>query len=508
MKKKYAYKLVTNLLSFILSFFTAGLVPRALGVKDYGNFNFATTIVNQIIILLDFRTSTCFYTKLSQRQEDNKLLIFYGLYAIIIILLLSISIGIINLSPLRNILFPGLTVSIISLSIIYVVVNWLLDVMIKIMDANGFTIVLERVRLVNKVISTVILIILYVSSTLDLSSYFFYLYLSSLIVIGSIIYYLKRKTNYNFREIRVVNKKEIKKYAKEFFSYSGPLGFYVALSFIATSVDRWLLQYYGGSEQQGLYSFSFNLTNFCYLFITALVPLFIRELSIAAKEDDIGKMAQLFRRYTPLLYGITAFFCSFIFIEIDDLIMIFGGKEYLDSKFVLAILAFYPLLSTYSNLSGSVIYATGKTKIFFRLSLILTPIGLLFSFFLLNDKLGYNLGALGLAVKNSILELSSILVILFYNSRFLKISFWYYVFHMIYSVLPLILIGYFARVFVVYLIGMLNLSSTSLVVFLSTGIVYTIFAVVLTLLFPNIFGLRKKELRNLLNIKQFNTFNK
>lgn len=498
LKKRYFYKLSTNLIVFIINITTAGIVPRALGVENYGKFNYVTTVFKQIVSLLDLRSSMCFYTKFSQRQKENKLLIFYTYYVISILILLVVITFAISTTRLKILLFSNIRSSIIYYAVIYVILYWVLNLLVKVMDASGETVSLERMRIINKIISTFLILTLFFSNSLDLTTYFYFLYGTNLILIIAISITLRQRKGYKIKLYPFIKKDIRNSYLKEFYTYSKPLAYYVVLAFVGTTFDRWILQKYGGSFEQGLYSFSFVLSNFSFLFVTALIPLFTRELSVAAGESDLLKMAKLFRRYVPLLYAITAYFSSFIFVEIENLIKLFGGTEYLNAKMTLSLLAYYPLVSTYSNLNGSLIYATGRTKIFFKLTLFFLPAGMILSFLLIsNGHFGLNLGATGLAIKELFIEFVSINVILFINSRFLKIHFWKYVSHMLFSVIPFLVSAYSAKYIVIFLFSNFRFGSSIIVIFLLSGILYSFFTLLFTLLFPVIFGLNRNDLINL-----------
>jgi O-antigen/teichoic acid export membrane protein len=105
LKKRYVYKLSTNVIGGFINLFSIAIIPRALGVINFGNFNFITTIITQFINLLEFRTSTCFYTKLAQRPKENKLVLFYGFLSLLIFLLLSFLIIGITFSPIKQFVF-------------------------------------------------------------------------------------------------------------------------------------------------------------------------------------------------------------------------------------------------------------------------------------------------------------------------------------------------------------------------------------------------------------------
>jgi len=119
-------------------------------------------------------------------------------------------------------------------------------------------------------------------------------------------------------------------------------------------------------------------------------------------------------------------------LQADNVVHIFGGVNYTGASLTLKILSLYPLLLTFSALSGSVIYATERTYIFRNLAFILTPIGTLISVLLISPFAGLNFGAVGLCIKHMTIEFISVVIILFLNSRYLKISFKKYFLHLIY----------------------------------------------------------------------------
>ena len=70
LKKRYFAKLSANFAGFAMSLVTEAIVPRGLGPRAYGNFSFLSNFFTQVVGMLDMGTSTCFYTKLSRRQQE------------------------------------------------------------------------------------------------------------------------------------------------------------------------------------------------------------------------------------------------------------------------------------------------------------------------------------------------------------------------------------------------------------------------------------------------------
>src|SRR3989304_3080640 len=82
LKKRYFYKLFTNFLGLGVSLVTQTIVPRGLGPKSYGDFSFLSDYFNQFAGFFDMGTSIGFYTKLSQRPKEFKLVVFYFFFII------------------------------------------------------------------------------------------------------------------------------------------------------------------------------------------------------------------------------------------------------------------------------------------------------------------------------------------------------------------------------------------------------------------------------------------
>ncbi len=498
LKKRYFYKLSTNFVGLFINLFTEAIIPRALGVISYGDFNFTTTIITQFLNLFEFRTSTCFYTKLAQRPKENKLILFYSAVTLLIFLVLIVSVVGITFSPFRQFVFQGQSWVIIIYVLFLVMLNWILDLFVKIMDAHGATVPLEKMRLANRVLGILLLVLLYFSNHLNLDNYFYYQYLLIILLLFFLYRYLKKHGYLLFGS--TLSRGEFASYFKEFYRYSGPLGLYVVLQFISICYDRWMLQHYGGSYQQGIYSFSYSISNFCFLFVVAMIPLFTRELSVAAGKSDIARMGELYRLYVPMLYAVTAYFCCFIFVESKACIALFGGEEYSSANLTLKILAFQPLVSVYSNLNGSVIYANGRTNLFLKLSLFFTPLGMLVTYLALTNSLwGFNFGATGLAMKGVGLELVTVIIILFVNTKFLKLSFRNYLMHMIFSVLPFLFFAYSSHAITQLLFQMLNVSSNIIVSFFLAGALYSFFALLVVWFYPKVFGFSRNEIAGQIN---------
>jgi O-antigen/teichoic acid export membrane protein len=295
-----------------------------------------------------------------------------------------------------------------------------------------------------------------------------------------------------------ISKDQILAYAKEFYHYSHPLFIYALVGLFCSILDRWLLQAFSGSVQQGFYGLSYQIGAICFLFTSAMTPLITREFSIAYAKQDLTQMAHLFRRFIPLLYGVAAFFSCFIAMQAENVAYIFGGSKFSDAAFAIAVMAFYPIHQTYGQLSGSVFYATGQTRLYRNTGVVFWLIGLPVTYFLLApaDMMGLNAGSTGLAVKMVLIQFVGVNVNLYFISKFLKLSFWKYFTHQIVCIGCLLLLVFFS----LKAVGHLHISSNIVVIFLLTGIIYTISVAGLTYFVPALFGLTRKDIHSLFKL--------
>ena len=77
LNKRYAYSLFANIVGLGAGMIAAMVIPRGLGPAAYGNFSFLTNFFQQLIGFLGLGTPNAFYTKLSQRPDEHKLISFY-----------------------------------------------------------------------------------------------------------------------------------------------------------------------------------------------------------------------------------------------------------------------------------------------------------------------------------------------------------------------------------------------------------------------------------------------
>jgi O-antigen/teichoic acid export membrane protein len=489
LKKRYAYKLATNFIGLIFNLGMQIIIPRGLGVKAYGDFNFIVNFFQQIYNFFDTGTSTCFYTKLSQRQQDKGLVGFYLYFSIFITFAVSGVVVIAFLFDLNTLLWPGQRVMPIILAIVYVGFLWGVQVAQKINDALGFTIASEKKKMQQKMFAFTVLLLLYFFSVFTLNIFLLFNVLMSLLLIFMLINVLNKNGVSLFSYFLQFKRGMAGLYAKEFFMYSHPLLVASVFSLVANIFDRWLLQYFYGSVQQGIFSLSYQISAICLVFTTAMSPLIIREFSVAHGVADLKQMHYLFRRYVPTLFAIAAFFSCFVAVNSVEVVQIFGGSEYKEARLAVAIMAFYPIYQTYGQLIASAYYASGKTKLYRNRSIVIQLLAIILTYFFLAPASGFglDLGANGLAIKFVVIAFISTNLGLFLIRDLVGANCKNYLLHQAAAILSFVVLAIISSFVISYFLH------TGFFAFVLKGALYTLFAILLILFFPKIMGMSRND---------------
>jgi len=430
-RKRYFYKAAANGIAVIANVITQSIIPRALGAVWYGNFYFLTDSFTQVMSFLNMNSSIAFYTKLSKRPDERKLVPFYFLFIVAAVLVAFVGVALIIYAGLAGRVWLHIPLCFVYAACGLAGITWLFNSVNDIADAHALTVNAEIAKVLQRLIGLGLIAVLFFMHWLNMSNIFQVQYVLTLMGLLFLIIILDRADR-GFQEMGI-NFKDIKVYLREFYQYSKPLIWRTFVVSILVIFDRWFLQREAGGAQQGFYTLSFKVEVLCFVLAGAMTQLIMREFSIAHQNNDLGRMGHLFRRNIPLMYGLTTIICCFVAVNADKVALIMGGHEFkgLAASLPVMIMAFYPMHQTYGQLSNVVFFATDQTKIYATITMASMIIGLPFTYFLIASPLHHGLGAgaVGLAVKMVSLSIVTNNVLLWFNTRYLKLSFPWFVWH-------------------------------------------------------------------------------
>lgn len=494
LKKRYFYKLLANFVSLVASVVSAGIVPRGLGPKAYGDFNFLSNFFGLAFGFLDMGTSTCFYTRLSQRQKELGLVSFYFRFIAAAAALLLVFVLTMHMSGLYVHIWPAQMPRFIYFATIWALLSWFMQILSQMTDAYGLTIPAEIARLSQRILSVGLLVGLYLAHLLTLTIYFFYYFVMLLALIAVLLQILRPRVPLS-QDTWKLSREKTRAYMREFYAYTQPLFVYSVVTVGVNLLERWLLQRYGGSVQQGFFGFSFRIAGVCLLSTTAMTPLLLREFSVAIGNADMDRMRRLFQRWGLAVFSLASFFACFVAVQPANIVHILGGRGYAEAAAAVSVMAFHPIYETCSHLSSSVFLAAGQTRLYRNIGISTLLLGLPVTYLLIAPRaqFGLDTGAFGLAMKTVGVAFLSANVMLFFSTRFLKLNFWKYVAQQLAALATLMTLAgavTFGAAHVPWL------REKIVTTFLVSGIAYSLAVVGVGLVMPRIFGLEREDVKS------------
>ena len=257
-KSRLSFSVVANGIKALLSLVLGMLVARVLGPGEYGDFAFLLGSFWAIRALLDMGSSSAFFTFISQAVRESY---YYMVYIFWLLCQLLISFS------LLGFLIPDSMIERIWLGNSRELILWAL-VATFLQNQVWQTVVhlYESVRKTTKVqiasVSIILVQLIVVLFIVEYSSLTVLLFLQVISVeyaFFAVIMCKALRPALNSK-VSVSKIKEFNTVLLEYYDYCRPLAVLGVLSFGYEITDRWLLQRYGGSDQQAFYQIAMQLS--------------------------------------------------------------------------------------------------------------------------------------------------------------------------------------------------------------------------------------------------------
>ncbi len=507
--RRYSFKLLANILNIPIYLLMEAILPRALGTAAYGVYGYTTGMFQYLMNLLDGGTSTCLFTSLAKRQKEWGLLIFYGLIGAGLLLIIMLASAIATIPAVAENVMPQVPLWVIPLAALWAYLTWGVRTMRGINDALGQTIPSEKARMLLSLLGLALLLALYALGALNLATLFIQqaVFLLAMCLAFQWIVHKRWQAERSFP-----NAPARRAYAREFTRYSTPIFMRALVVAIFLMAERWLLQTAQGSVEQGYFTLSQKTGMACFLFVSAMTPLLMREFSMAHGRQDLKAMGAMLERFAPMFYSVAAYFSVFICLESESVVRILGGPEFMGAVPAVLIMALYPIHQGYGQLTESVYYASAQTRMLRTITITSSLIGFAGAWVVVAPPHwgGLNYGAGGLALKTVILQVLTVNVSLWCCGRIIPLRLsrlWLHqvlalLFFAAAAALPLGLGKAFPNLWDISTWGLPGLSGLSPLLadiagLALRGALYTLFIAIGVLCCPWLVGLTRQDLRKM-----------
>jgi O-antigen/teichoic acid export membrane protein len=206
-------------------------------------------------------------------------------------------------------------------------------------------------------------------------------------------------------------------FLKEAIKYSFPL-IWTELSLLLLNFgDRYVLQFFMGSEAVGIYSAGYNVSNMAHSFLAtplrlAIIPMYLSLWNTRGEDETKDFLSRILNYYfmlgIPILIGLTWFG--------EEIIVLLATSKFQESAIIIPFIIVSLILYGTQPILAAGIYIYKRTVILMYLSLSAGLINLLLNFFLIPK-----FGVLGASYATLITNILLVLAIIISSYRLLSI---------------------------------------------------------------------------------------
>jgi O-antigen/teichoic acid export membrane protein len=398
---RFAATFAANILRAIFSFAAGIVIARALGASDYGDLNFLLGSFAAINLVLDLGTSPAFYTLIARRKRGWTFFAvyiiwtfgiqFFGTLAVLAIVLPNSAIQRIWLGHNRTEILLAFAVSFV-LTQLWTMVNQLAEAVRKTVIVQGFSVAQAIAHLT----LIIVLIQMHILSVRTILWLLIIEYVVVALVVGPRMLRANISTDVDESWRSIVS---------EFAVYCRPLVIYGIVGFLYQFADRWLLQRFGGSIQQGFFSIGQQFASISLIATTSILNVMWKE--VADGQADAARTQSLYASIRRGLYFLAAWSSCLFIPYTRELLHLTVGDQYQGATLATSLMFLYPIHQSLGQIQGTYLMATGNTRIHATIGMLSMLLSVPATYFV---TAGLGLGATGIVIKMVAVQLLTVAV--------------------------------------------------------------------------------------------------
>lgn len=396
-KTRFLVSVAANGIRSILGFVSGLLIARALSPSGYGDLMFLLGSFAAIRGLLDMGASSAFYTFLSRHTQGRRFYVVYLIWtAFQFFITLALVAAIIPASLFEKV-WLGHTREIVLIAFLATFMQQqILQTVSQIGESMRKTVKVQLLTLIVAMFYLAIISILLMYDMLTTENVLFTMTLQSALA-SLCIYWLLRENHEQPSEKNA----SLDQIIMEYWVYCKPLIVLAVITFFYDFADKWMLQKFGGSAQQGFFQIANQFANAILLATTSIVGIFWKEIAHAWEKRDHVRITMLYRKATRGLVMLSAIAAGLVLPWSEQIVTLLLGPMYAESWPVLAIMLLYPIHLPMGIIGGSTLLAVGQTKKHTLICVVGMLASMPLAYFMLAPIMagGLALGAWGLAIK-------------------------------------------------------------------------------------------------------------
>ncbi len=401
LKRRILVSIIGNICRSLLGFLSGVALARSLSPEGYGNLTFVLGSFSALLAAFDLGASTAFYTFISRKNRLGDHLRVYLAWAGIQFLVVLLGMTLLLPQSLIQDIWLGIPRDTLVLGFLATFFQQQLwQTITHIAEARRETVKLQLINIVLALVyfSSIILCIYMFGMSVQagllllIGNYFV------AIVVAAFIIHKNRPEN------NEVESEGVLQVLGKFWSYCRPLIILSLFNFAYDFGDKWMLQYFGGPSQQGIYQVAGRFSAICLIISSSVLNILWKEMAEAAANSNQQMVSALFNKFYKGIFVLTAVVAGSLIPWVSEIVDYFLGHKYEQAKVVLAIMLAYPIYQSMGQVGGTIILALGETRRYMLISTSVMFFSMPLTYLLLASPTtsfmpGFSLGALGVAAK-------------------------------------------------------------------------------------------------------------
>jgi len=417
---RFGISVAANIVRAAVSFISGLLIARGLQPASYGNYTFLLGSFVALRSIMDMGSSNAFFTFIAQKPRSKK---FFLLYIIWLAVQFAFTVLLITLilpqtmiakvwlgHPLESILLAFAACFLQQQA--WTTIN-------QIAESNRKTIWVQFINIYIGVAQIFLILLLWNYNAMSVITLFYVIIVEYVIAIMWAYHYFPDR---NLLYHGVIDKFCYWQSILEYCRYCKPLLVYSCLMFIFEFYDRWLLQRFGGADQQGYYQIAHQFTAVSLLATSSILNIFWKEIAEAHVQGDKNRVAKIYNRVNRGLVMLAAITSGFLIPWTKEIVLIFLGPTYMTAIPVLMIMFLYPIHQAMGQIGSVMLLATENTRAYMKIGIYISLCFFPASYFMqaptdFSPLPGLGLGAVGMAYKSVVINLISVNVMSWFIAR-------------------------------------------------------------------------------------------
>lgn len=336
----------------------AGIViARGLGPVQFGNYMFLLAGFTTLHTLLDLSSSQGFYTLICQKTWPLRMYALYGGWVAAQLLLPLATIGLLLPDGWIRDIWRGQGREIVLLAFCASFaqrVFW--QTVMQIYEASRLTIRVQFATVAIMAAHLVLVVLLNMAGLLSVTVLFIAVALEFALG-GLFMLFVHRR-----RDTKLLAQESAREMLRELVWYVIPLVPSLLLASINSFGETWLLQIFGGAEQQAFFNVAQQYANIGLVFGFSANNVFWKEIAAAHARDDNADMRRIYLGSTRVLFLLPALVAAFGFFWSDLIIKILLGAPYAQAAPVFSLTLLTSIFQCMGIVTTVMFVATGRGR--------------------------------------------------------------------------------------------------------------------------------------------------